>query len=283
VPAALAHLEAHAAAICDKIEVMEVRVQLLLQLGRLTEAEAAVMDLLRRNPHNMSYYRWMEEAVGTAGRLELYARLRDQLPDNDCVFLQSLAAAAVASSNSDVFRAEMTRYFGAKLGRPAPGLFSSVKFLYKLSPGNAAIIGEVAVIFSEQNSGSPSQLVWCYHFLAQHCDMISEYSLGLDYIAKALELAPDLVDLYMVKAKLLKHTKETAQAAEAVAAAHRLDAGDRCVGSKYARYLLRAGHIGQAIKIMAKYTKVGKSNVVVTTAIISIRFIGYSFRQLSSD
>jgi tetratricopeptide (TPR) repeat protein len=253
---ALDHLEANAAALCDPFEALEAKARLLIGLGRRAEAETVVMTLLRRNPHNERYYRWLEEATADSDHVALYARLRSQLPTTDSLLLQSLAAAAV--DKSEAFKEELAQFIGTKLtGGAAPGLFNSLKFLYKIRPEIGAIIGEVAtaaVAIAEQ-----PVLVWGYCFLAQHWDWAKDYLLGLDYKRKALEQEPDLVELYMVKAKLLKHSGQLMQAAEALEQAHSLDPTDRYVGSKFARYLLRAGHTEQAINVMRKYTKVGKS------------------------
>jgi tetratricopeptide (TPR) repeat protein len=261
---ALDHLEVNAAAICDPTDVMEAKARLLTGLGRRAEAETVVMALLRRNPHNGRYYRWLEEATADSDHVALYARLRSQLPTTDCLLLQSLAAAV---DKSDAFREELAQFIGTKLnGGATPGLFNSLKFLYKIRPEIGAIIGEVAtaaVAIAEQ-----PVLVWGYCFLAQHCDWAKDYLLGLDYTSKALELEPDLVELYMVKAKLLKHSGQLLQAAEALEQAHSLDSADRYVGSKLARYLLRAGHTEQAINVMRKYTKVRKSVKIKILSVI---------------
>ncbi len=255
---ALDHLEVNAAALCDPIEAMEAKARLLIGLGRRAEAETVVMALLRRNPHNERYYRWLEEATADSDRVALYARLRSQLPTTDSLLLQSLAAAAAAVKNSEVFREELAQFIGTKLnGGAAPGLFNSLRFLYKIRPEIGAIIGEVAT--AAVASAEQSDLVWGYCFLSQHWDWAKDYLLGLDDTSKALELEPDLVELYMVKAKLLKHSGQLMQAAEALEQAHSLDPTDRYVGSKFARYLLRAGHTEQALNVMRKYTKVRKS------------------------
>jgi tetratricopeptide (TPR) repeat protein len=254
---ALDHLEANAAAICDPIEAMEAKARLLIVLGRRAEAETVVMALLRRNPHNERYYRWLEEATADSDHVALYARLRSQLPTTDCLLLQSLAAAA-AVKTSEAFKEELAQFIGTKLnGGAAPGLFNSLKFLYKIRPEIGAIIREVATA-AVANAEQPV-LIWGYCFLAQDWDWAKDYLLGLDYISKALKLEPDLVELYMVKAKLLKHSGQLMQAAEALEQAHNLDPSDRYAGSKFARYLLRAGHTEQAINVMRKYTKVRKS------------------------
>jgi peptide alpha-N-acetyltransferase len=258
---ALAHLEEHAAAMCDRNDVLETRAKLLLALGD-KGAEARVMDLLRRNPHNVEYYCWIEAAVSNpAERLALYSFLRNQLPANDTLRLQALAASA---GDSECFRAGIADFLRDKLTNESisgNGLFRLVKCLYSSGAENApTIIGEAAaLVFAAEGQNSPSNeafSVRCYHFLALHCFQIKDFSGGLAHVDQALELVPDLVDLHVSRAKLLKHVGQQAAAVAALATSHALDPGDRWVGSKYAKYLLRAGQIDEAISVMNKYTKV---------------------------
>ena len=118
------------------------------------------MALLRRNPHNATYYHWLEEVAAKEDRVALYERLRNELPrGNDCVMLRSLTAAAVAGDRAAV-KSGLAEYVEAKLSSgPAPGLFSSVQTLYEAAPEVSVIIGEVmatsaAVERPEQVGGS---------------------------------------------------------------------------------------------------------------------------------
>ena len=51
---------------------------------------------------------------------------------------------------------------------------------------------------------SPTAILWVYHFLAQHYDYLRDTKRALEYIDKALEHTPTLIEAYMVKAKIYK-------------------------------------------------------------------------------
>ena len=60
--AALEHLDTYTENICDRITLLERRGDLLLELGRHSEAESVYRTLLERNPENTAYYRRLFDA-----------------------------------------------------------------------------------------------------------------------------------------------------------------------------------------------------------------------------
>jgi N-alpha-acetyltransferase 15/16, NatA auxiliary subunit len=50
----------------------------------------------------------------------------------------------------------------------------------------------------------PSTFIWTLYTLAQHFDRTGKHDQALAHINAALEHTPTLVDLYMIKAKILK-------------------------------------------------------------------------------
>lgn len=50
----------------------------------------------------------------------------------------------------------------------------------------------------------PSTIVWVYYYLAKHFLVFNRSSDALDYVQKAIDHTPTLVDLYTLKAKVLK-------------------------------------------------------------------------------
>ena len=51
---------------------------------------------------------------------------------------------------------------------------------------------------------SPTTLLWVLHFLAQHFDLLGDSFKALEFINKAIEHTPTLLELLLVKAKILK-------------------------------------------------------------------------------
>lgn len=55
----------------------------------------------------------------------------------------------------------------------------------------------------------PTAILWVYHFLAQHFDYLRDSKKAMEYIDKALEHTPTLIEAYMVKARIYKVIKTT--------------------------------------------------------------------------
>ena len=53
----------------------------------------------------------------------------------------------------------------------------------------------------------PTAVLWVYHFLAQHFDYLRDSKKAMEYIDKALEHTPTLIEAYMVKARIYKVLK----------------------------------------------------------------------------
>ena len=51
---------------------------------------------------------------------------------------------------------------------------------------------------------SPTVLLWTRCYLAQHYDILGNTKLALEYIDKALEHTPTLIEAYMIKARIYK-------------------------------------------------------------------------------
>jgi len=98
--------------------------------------------------------------------------------------------------------------------------------------------------------------VWAYYYLAQHYDYYENSDLALRYIEKAIQHTPTLIELFMSKAKILKHAGEFDEAADVMDEARELDTADRYINSKSAKYHLRANRIEIATTVCGKFTRV---------------------------
>lgn len=103
---------------------------------------------------------------------------------------------------------------------------------------------------------SASTLLWAYYYLAQHFDYFENTEVALNYVNKAIEHTPTLIELFSCKAKILKHAGDVVLAAEAMDEARDLDTADRYLNSKSAKYHLRANRIQEAADICGKFTRV---------------------------
>jgi N-alpha-acetyltransferase 15/16, NatA auxiliary subunit len=104
-----------------------------------------------------------------------------------------------------------------------PSLFISLKDLYtntikrstleSLVLGYASALESHSVFSTDDLNGDsddttlrepPSAFLWVLYYLAQHFDYLGETSRALEYINKAIDHTPTLVELLMTKARILK-------------------------------------------------------------------------------
>ena len=109
----------------------------------------------------------------------------------------------------------------------------------------------------DKDSESLTCILWVYYFLAQHFDALKQFSLALFFADVALEHTPTLIDIFVIKAKIFKHSGYPEKAARCLEEAQSLDTSDRYLNSKCAKYLLRINKVQEANEMCAKFTREG--------------------------
>lgn len=168
------------------------------------------------------------------------------------------------------FNELMDKYMKRAFHKGVPPLFKEIKHLYKNENKLKAI--ERLVLdyahnltttsrFDQRSEGGetepPTTLLWVYYYLAQHFDHVKQTDKALEFINKAIEHTPTLVELYMVKGKINKHCGNHYEAVKWLDEAQSLDTADRYINYKCSKYMLRANMIKEAQDIAAKFTRVG--------------------------
>jgi peptide alpha-N-acetyltransferase len=97
--------------------------------------------------------------------------------------------------------------------------------------------------------------LWCWYYLAKHYDYHKQFEKALEVINKAIMHTPTVVELYMTKGRILKHSGKAEEAAVVMNEARELDLQDRFINSKCAKYMMRAGKIEEAEKILKLFTR----------------------------
>ena len=108
----------------------------------------------------------------------------------------------------------------------------------------------------EEKSAPASALLWAYYYLAQHYNHLGQHETAMNYIDKAIDHTPTLIELFMCKAKIYKHMGDLVSAAKWMDEARELDTADRYINSKCAKYFLRANDVEQATAVCGKFTRV---------------------------
>ena len=85
----------------------------------------------------------------------------------------------------------------------------------------------------------PTSLLFARMLLGQLYDAAGLYSRALETFTAAISHSPTCVELYMMKAKVLKHCGALTVAADVIDLGRKMDLADRFVNTKCSKYLLR--------------------------------------------
>ncbi|KAF9575720.1 N-alpha-acetyltransferase 16, NatA auxiliary subunit [Mortierella alpina] len=276
VQAALDHLVSIEKHVCDRKAIMEKRAKYLFELGRLNEAETGYRALLALNPDNVAYFEGLRKSLGLGGEqmtaekeakvLEMFEQLQKEYPRSNAAKRLPLRYAT-----GDAFVSIADRYLRNMLRKGVPSLFVNIKTLYGDSEKEKAVeklaLGYLAALdkskgFDHTGSAAepPTALLWTLYFLAQHFDFKRSTDQALQYINRAIEHTPTLVELLMTKGRILKHAGDHIAAMEALSEARELDLQDRFINTKCVKYMLRADKMAEAEKIAVLFTRADIAN-----------------------
>ncbi|KAG0201400.1 N-alpha-acetyltransferase 16, NatA auxiliary subunit [Mortierella sp. GBA30] len=269
--AALEHLDMIERHVCDRKAIMENRAKFLLGLGRQEEAEAAYRALITHNPDNFTYMDGLRKSLGLGGEilmaeeqikiLEMFEQLQKDYPRSNAAKRLPLRYAT-----GDTFVKIADDYLRNMLRKGVPSLFVNIKTLYADKEKEDAVeklaLGYLAALDKSKSfdhSGSPVEpptaLLWTLYFLAQHFDFKGDTVQAMEYINRATEHTPTLVELHMTKGRILKHAGDFTAAVVALNEARELDLQDRFINSKCTKYMLRADNMAEAEKTVVLFAR----------------------------
>lgn len=180
------------------------------------------------------------------------------------------------------FVARIDEYVRPFLRRGIPSLFSDIKPLYE-DGTKAKAFGNlferfVKAVEGSENGSLPTltpmheqqeceqvkvepscTLLWVLHFLAQHYDRLGMREVALATIEKAISVAPETVECYLVKARILKHLGDFSGAVEVADKARKMDLADRYLNTKCCKYGLLADRMSDAEGWVSLFTRDGDS------------------------
>jgi N-alpha-acetyltransferase 15/16, NatA auxiliary subunit len=256
---------------------------LLLRLEQWESAEATYADLMSVNPDHRDYHVGLQKATlhinaadfsvdkvtlsdeQTDKLVALYEGLRSKYPK--AALVQSYPLSFFKDSQIDKFKAVFTANARVHLEKGIPSFWNSSKPLYK-NPKKVAAMEELALQWlknlrtihkfdaADAKAQAPSTELWLELFIAQHYNKLNQHQAALEHIDAAIKHTPTCLDAYLFKARIMKHAGAPVQAAELVNKARELDLADRYLNNKATLYLLRAGKIEEAQKLIDIFTKI---------------------------
>ncbi|KAG1141209.1 hypothetical protein G6F37_003358 [Rhizopus arrhizus] len=258
--AALDHLLEIEPNVTDKGKWKEQHALYLVKLDKKEEAEKAYRLLISENPHNVKYIKDFLSLKSTASKNDILAELFTQYPRS-----KAIEQLILEHSEGDSFKLKAEASLQSGLRKGVPSLFASMKRYYanaeKQRIIEELIVGYGASLEKDGSFGSglgkepPTALLWCWYYLAKHYDYHQQFEKALEVINKAIMHTPTVVELYMTKGRILKHSGKAEEAAVVMNEARELDLQDRFINSKCAKYMMRAGKIEEAEKILKLFTR----------------------------
>ncbi|CUS21632.1 LAQU0S03e07052g1_1 [Lachancea quebecensis] len=256
--AVLKHLDEIETDVFDKYGWLERRAAVFMKLNQKVDASKVYRTLIKRNPDNFKYYRLLEISLGVQRdaklRLALYKKLESFYPRAEPPKFIPLTFI----EDDTLFAKSLSSYILPQLKRGVPATFNNIKPLYKKNVSRYSAIAEEIVLKyfdSISPKETPIPYVWTCYFLCQHFLYLKSFQKAREYIELALAHTPTLVELYILKARVLKHTGLLAEAAETINEGRKLDLQDRFINTKTVKYYLRANMVEKAVEVVSIFTK----------------------------
>lgn len=101
----------------------------------------------------------------------------------------------------------------------------------------------------------PASLPWAALLHARVLDELGQLPAALAVLDSAIEHTPTVLDLYLSRARVLKHVGDLSAAAETAEAARAMDLADRYLNTKATKYLLRAGRVADAERTVSLFVR----------------------------
>ncbi|GIY25725.1 n-alpha-acetyltransferase 15, NatA auxiliary subunit [Caerostris extrusa] len=203
--------------------------------------------------------------------MKIYKELQEKFPRSQAPQRRPLDFAS-----GELFKSLVGKYLQKALHKGVPPLFVDMRPLYKDSE-KACIIGTLVlgyvdclkgmmfllktVKINSKEKEPATALLWAYYFLAQHFDYLGNTTKALEYINTAIDHTPTLIELFLAKARLYKHSGDIQEAVHCLDEAQALDTADRYINSKCAKYMLRANMVKEAEEMCSKFTREGVSSM----------------------
>ena len=108
---------------------------------------------------------------------------------------------------------------------------------------------------TDEKEEPPSTLLWTWYFRAVLHEQAGELTEGIVLMDKCLEHTPSAVDVYELKARLLKAAGDIRGAVECLDKGRDLDKQDRYINNQTTKYMLQADMEDTALERIALFTK----------------------------
>lgn len=254
LPDALRALDRTNFAVLDALEWEERRASLLLRLGRHQDAAAVWQRLLDYNPDSRTALLNHLRSSPTAPeeRSRVLQALHEKYPRSLLIRFE-----AIRHAPPDRLEHCLADLILPMARKGVLSALNAIRQLYR-SPANGPALNRLcARVAAEVASGSEESAPWCHVLMAQHFSLLGDAQQALHHMERAAECRPDVPEIFLYYAKVLRRLGSPHRAADTLNYARLLDPSDRFLNSKTVKYFLRAGRVEEAKRLAVVFVKKG--------------------------
>ena len=269
----------------DKIQFNENIYTCNFQLKEYSECIFILNKLIKSNPDNIEYFlnlvNCMMISEGTEKTtnsftdliqetdieyLDKYSSLLEKIKiesDNEVKKSPVLYRLYLASLHGLKFEAELKIFLKQQIETTNTSVIVAIKWIYDYHNEKIVILDkvleELSIIESEKETVFDSDLIphiaWFHYIIAIHKYLTNQLWSALNYINKAIDTTPSVVEFFLIKGVILKRAFQFKLSEKSFEKAKKLDVGDRFLNAKHAKSALRGLDLESSLKIMQEFVK----------------------------
>ena len=168
-----------------------------------------------------------------------------------------LLILSLLPGDSEEFKDRLCVFVSRKLIKGVPSTFKLIKRFCQSDSTKNSVIKTVLeeLLVNKSDESSPVMRTFALMTMAAYNDFHKQYQEALTLVGEAISITPTLVDLYVLKAKILKHSNDLQGSSDVWEYARLLDLADRYLNSKSVKALLRVGEIEKARETILLFAK----------------------------
>jgi len=266
--AAAAYLEKHDKSIVDRTAFYEYAAKAYIALGETEKADVNINALIEKYPENLRAIQLLQERRGLT---ELTKENKQQIAEFQNEIVQKYPTSQAAKRNrlrfleGEEFRQRFDEYLRPFFIKGLPSVFNDIRELLR-DGEKAKIIEDLCVkhsqsleekntFFGSDQEENPCCLLWSYLFLAGYFNWKEDFNRAMEYIEKAIQHTPTLIELYTMKAKIFKNSFNYKLAGESADKARAMDIADRYPNNLTVKYKIRNNEIEDAEKMLKTFIR----------------------------
>ena len=214
-------------------------------------------------PDNDDYIQFAVQAEQALGKPTVEILRAMYKKSSTALILKRLLVALDAETDLEEFRALLKADLVKAVRKILPSYFQGIKDIYACKKKAQELerlllkcegdLEKENRFEGEEQEESPHSLMFVMYLLSQHYLKLGELARSLEYCLKAEDYCPTFVEVYLLKAKILRAQFDYEAAAQTMSEHQVIDKADRYLANKTAKYLLLNNQIVEGDTIFKSF------------------------------